>query len=341
MLRIYAGDEKFARTVEPAWPRMASVGLVGGERWLGAWQQALYGARGFYRTPEGPRGHFTTATHGSLGAVLAEALALLAHDRGLTRVVDVGAGRGELLRHLRAVAPTLQLTGVDVVARPGDLPDDIAWWGSPGGPDLPAELDGLTDVLVVAHEWLDVVPCAVAEVDPHGVLRHRVVDPGTGAEDWGDAVDDPDLSWAEHHWPADRPGERVEIGLARDVAWDNLLGRVRSGLALAVDYGHRAGQRPAQGTLTAYRQGQQVAPVPDGTCDLTAHVAMDSLDHDHLVDQRTALRALGVDGASPPHALAASDPTAYLRALERSSAAAALTRVGGFGDFLWALKRVG
>jgi hypothetical protein len=113
------------------------------------------------------------------------------------------------------------------------------------------------------------------------------------------------------------------------------------GLAGAVDYGHTAGARPAGGTLTAYREGRRVAPVPDGSCDLTAHVAMDTLDHDELLDQRTALRRLGVDGSTPPHDLALRDPGAYLQALVRSSAAAALTAPGGFGDFLWALRRVG
>ena len=63
--------------------------------------------------------------------------------------------------------------------------------------------------------------------------------------------------------------------------------------ALAVDYGHVAADRPGGGTLTGYADGGQVAPVPDGSCDLTAHVAMDSLSHDELHTQRDALRALG------------------------------------------------
>jgi hypothetical protein len=68
---------------------------------------------------------------------------------------------------------------------------------------------------------------------------------------------------------------------------------------------------------------------------------MDTLDHDELVDQRTALRGLGVDGRAPSLDLATSDPQRYLRGLADSSAAAALTAPGGFGDFLWAVKRVG
>ena len=118
------------------------------------------------------------------------------------------------------------------------------------------------------------------------------------------------------------------------------MSRLRSGLALAVDYGHRREARPAGGTLTGYRDGRQVPPVPDGSCDITAHVAMDSLVHDDLVDQRTALRRLGVSGATPPYELATGDPAAYLAALARSSAAAALTARGGLGDFWWASRTV-
>ena len=314
---------------------MAGVG------WQDAWQDALYGSQGFYRDERGPRGHFTTATHGTPGAVLAGALALLAREQGLTHVVDVGAGRGELLEHLHAADPGLRLTGVDVVARPATLPTPVEWVASPGGRTLPAGLRQLSGALVLAHEWLDVVPCTVAEVDAAGVLRSVEVDRTTGSESLGAPVDGTALAWAQAHWPTESPGDRVEVGLSRDQAWTALLGRVHSGLAVAVDYGHRGGARPLAGTLTAYREGRQVTPVPDGTCDLTAHVAMDTLDHDELLDQRTALRGLGVDGATPPFSLAAQDPQAYLGALERSSASATLTAPGGFGDFLWAVKRVG
>jgi hypothetical protein len=83
-----------------------------------------------------------------------------------------------------------------------------------------------------------------------------------------------------------------------------------------------------------------VPPVPDGSCDITAHVAVDSLVHDDLLDQRTALRRLGVSGATPPYELATGDPAAYLAALATSSAAAALTARGGLGDFWWASRTV-
>lgn len=308
--------------------------------WEQAWHEALYGAHGFYRSTQGPVAHFATATHGPTGVLLAEALVHLAGQHGLTHVVDVGAGRGELLVRLHDADPSLRLTGVDVVGRPPELPDQVEWLVSPGGADLPDGLDRLTSALVVAHEWLDVVPCPVAEVDADGVLRERCVD-RTGSESWGSPLTGDALAWSDAHWPARDPGQRVEIGLTRDLAWAGLLRRIDSGLAVAVDYGHRRGERPPGGTLTAYRSGRQVEPVPDGTCDLTAHVAMDSLDHTELLDQRTVLRGLGITGTPPPHDLARSDPAAYLRALERAGTAAALTAPGGFGGFLWAFRLVG
>ena len=314
---------------------------MGGIGWREAWYGALYGPHGFYRSPSGPAGHFTTATHGPLGPVLAGALLQLAQDEGCSHIVDVGCGRGELLAQVRRLDRDVALTGVDVVDRPRHLPPGIHWLSSPGGESLPDGLDRLDGALVVAHEWLDVVPCPIAEVDDDGLLREVYVDPQTGEESHGAEIGGEERVWAARHWAATEPGQRVEIGLTRDRAWAGLLRRMRGGVAVAVDYGHRGGERPSGGTLTAYREGVVVAPVPDGTCDLTAHVAMDSLDHDELLDQRTALRSLGVQAATPPRQLAADDPAAYLRALSHASAASSLTARGGFGDFWWAIKRVG
>lgn len=311
--------------------------------WRDAWQTALYGRDGFYRGAAGPAGHFTTSTHGPLGAPFADALATLADREGARHVVDLGAGRGELLTALRAARPALRLTGIDVVERPGSLPKDVGWLVSPGGAALPDALTGLDDVLVVAHEWLDVVPCTVAEVDAEGAPRTVLVDPATGEESLGGPLDATDLAWCAEHWPTDGlpAGARVEVGLTRDGAWLDLLSRIRSGAALGVDYGHTRDRRPLGGTLVGHRSGALLPPVPDGSCDVTAHVALDSLVHDELTTQRAALRGLGLRAEQPPHALATSDPAAYLAALARASAVAALTDPGGLGDFHWVLRRCG
>jgi SAM-dependent MidA family methyltransferase len=115
------------------------------------------------------------------------------------------------------------------------------------------------------------------------------------------------------------------------------------GLAVAVDYAHVAEARPPFGTLTGFREGRETAPVPDGSCDITAHVALDAcaLPGGRVMTQRAALRALGVSGARPPLTLASTDPTAYLRALASAGAAAELTAPGGLGDFGWLLQPVG
>jgi len=309
--------------------------------WRRAWQQALYGPGGFYRGASGPAGHFSTAAQGLPGRVLAEALWGWADRLGCEGIIDLGAGRGELLRHLGDARPGHPLAGVDVVERPEGLTASTRWLVSPGGQGLPDELSGVTGTLVVAHEWLDVVPCTLAEVDGSGVPRELLVDPQTGACVRGGRLRGDELRWCERFWPSSRPGDRVEVGLARDLAWTGLLDRMESGAALAVDYGHRVGDRPRDGTFAAYRSGVRVRPTPDGSCDLTAHVAVDSLRHIEILTQRDALRQVGVTGRTPEHGRSRVDPPGYLRDLARASAEATLVAPGGFGDFLWVVARVG
>jgi SAM-dependent MidA family methyltransferase len=312
--------------------------------WQQAWDRALYGRNGFYRQAAGPAGHFSTATQGvpQIGEQLARALLTLMDREGLDAFVDMGCGRGELLEQVHRLGPQIQCTGVDIVARP-QLSRAIGWFQSPGGDQLPDELEGLTRTLVFANEWLDVVPCPIAELNQDGDLCEVLVNTSTGDERLGDPLSGTNRQWCDQFWPLDglQAGDRVEIGRTRDIAWDNLVSRVGSGLAIAVDYGHTVGSRPAPGTLTGFRQGRQVRPVPDGSCDLTAHVSMDSLAHDDLLDQRGALRRLGVSGQIPAHDLAVSNPAAYLRGLSAASAAAALIARGGLGDFLWAFRHTG
>ncbi|MET7373098.1 SAM-dependent methyltransferase [Micromonospora arida] len=143
---------------------------------------------------------------------------------------------------------------------------------------------------------------------------------------------------------------RAEIGRARDEAWANAVQKIERGLAVAVDYGHLRDDRPVDGTLTGYRGGRQVPPVPDGSSDVTAHVAMDSVASAgaavarcaySLVLQREALRALGADGGRPPLSLAGTDPVGYVRALAAASAVAELTDPAGLGGHWWLRQPVG
>ena len=278
--------------------------------WSEAWERALYGPGGFF-LHERPLAHFRTSVAVPL---FAEAVRVLAGrvDDALGRpdpfdVVDVGAGRGELLAALPDVPGRWRLTGVELA--PADVP--FRWLR-----EAPQ-----TTGLLLANEWLDAVPLDVVQ-DGRLVL----VD-DDGGEVLGDHVSDP---WLEAWWPS---GSRREVGRSRDQAWAAAVRQVRRGLAVAVDYGHdTATRRP---TLTGYRDGRQVAPVPDGGCDLTAHVALDACaaaTGARLLTQRDALRDLGLSAALPDPLTAAG--------LQRASQARTLLDPQGLGGFGWLVQEV-
>ncbi|MEU2424790.1 SAM-dependent methyltransferase [Streptomyces sp. NPDC007851] len=319
--------------------------------WRTATEAALYGPGGFYRRPEGPAGHFRTSVHAS--RLFAEAVAelLCRVDEALGRpeeldFVDMGAGRGELVTGVLAALPAevaarTRAYAVEIADRPARLPDRVTWLT-----ELPRTLTGL----LFANEWLDNVPVDVAEVDPAGVARLVLVR-RDGTELLGEPVSGADAEWLTRWWPLGaEPGLRAEIGLPRDRAWASAVTSLQRGLAVAVDYAHTVDARPPFGTLTGFRKGRGTAPVPDGACDITAHVALDAcaaldpalrLPEALLCTQRDALRALGVVGARPPLTLASTHPAAYVRALAVSGEAAELTAPGGLGDFGWLVQPVG
>lgn len=313
-------------------------------------ERALYGLDGFYRRGEIPAAHFRTSVHASgryaaaFGRLLAEVDAALGHPPQVD-LVDVGAGCGGLLVQIMDSVPPeladrLVPTAVEMAPRPSDLPDQVVWRGTP-----PDEISGL----VIANEWLDNVPLNVVELTPHGP-RLVLVDPVTGTERTGPAPEPADCEWLTRWWPLHEPGDRAEVGRPRCLAWGSVLARLRSGLAIAVDYEHTRARRPAHGTLTGYRDGHVVPPVPDGSCDVTAHVALDACAASGeksgatttlLTTQRAALRALGLTGARPPIGLARQDPRAYVSALCAAGEDAELIDPGGLGGFGWLVQAVG
>jgi hypothetical protein len=356
------------------------------QSWAPAWQAALYGPDGFYRRASAAD-HFRTSVHvgGPFGAAVGE----LAERCGASRVVDLGAGRGELLESLRHSHPGLCLTAVDVVERPPGLHPSVTWLTSPGGAALPADLSRwLPGALVVAHEWLDDIPAAVVGLDPAGRWRHLEVNPTTGVERPADLATGADLAWLARWWPVpsgESSGHRAEVGSTRDAAWAGLVTAASEAAGtspgtrpdsprgpvgvtlLAIDYGHTVADRPPGGSLVGYRQGRARPPVPDGSSDVTAHVALDSVaaagraagaTDSVLTTQRTALRALGVRGR-PPAPIGAdpsrarpngsdpsgdpvtSDPMAYLAALAAAGQAAELLDPGGLGGLHWLVQGVG
>ena len=258
--------------------------------WSRAWRQA---ARDFWSDAQ-PGDHFRTAA----GPLLADRIAdlvdevdeRLGHPEDFV-VIDMGCGDAELLALVRERCPHLadraRWIGVDV--RPVT---------QAGVESVVTEVPALLDIapvrgVVMAHEWLDEIPCDVVERDGDGVDRLVLVD-ADGRELLGPSLADDSAcadvgvdasamkSWIERWWPLSEPGDRAEIGLARDDAWRWMCGLVTSGAALATDYGHVGTDRRDRhrgGTLAGYRAGALVRPSPDGMVNLTAHVALDACAH--------------------------------------------------------------
>jgi len=282
-------------------------------------QAALYGPGGFYARGEPPAGHFHTAVHVSpsyAGAVL-ELLRQV--DAALGRperidLVDIGAGRAELLQQVlaaatagpgqasRRLAGRIAACAVELAPRPAGLDPRIRWQPVP-----PAGITGL----VMASEWLDNIPLNVVELTPAGPAVVQV-DPATGAERALGPPAPEDLAWIRAWWPLRACGERAEVGSTRCAAWAGVI--------------------------------------RDGTRDITAHVALDACAATGtaagaaravLITQRAALRELGLDARRPPLALAARDPAGYARALCEASQDAELMDAAGLGGFGWLIQAVG
>lgn len=312
-------------------------------------ERALYGDGGFYRR-ERPSDHFRTSVAAAPLFARAVAEMVVRVDQALGSpehldVVDVGAGDGGLLHGVLQAVPDevrrrLRATAVEIRSVPAELDPDINWTAV-----MPEKVIGV----VVANEYLDNVACDVVQRSA-GQLRQLMVN-STGDEELGEPVTPAEQQWLQHWWPGLEDGDRAELGLSRDVAWARIVQRLARGVAVAVDYGHtrpeRASGRFAPGTLTGYRNGYQVTAVPDGTSDITAHVAIDSCatagsaagaEHTALMRQRDALLALGLSAQPPPLSLAHSAPRRYVIELSQSSAVAELTDPSAMGAFWWLLQ---
>ncbi|NUS73054.1 MAG: hypothetical protein HOQ05_06560 [Corynebacteriales bacterium] len=308
-------------------------------RWKYAMERALYGPSGFYRHPDGPAAHFRTSVHATPLFATALLRLLTRVDKALGHpptidVVDVGAGRGELLAQLSQQAPAelgqrCVFTAVEVAARPTTLASHIQWRAH-----IP-EFRGL----LIANEWLDNVPLDIAIIDAPGSARYVLVDEA-GTEHPGPAIGPEDAAWLSRWAPTD--AARVELGTTRAKAWQDTISQLRAGVAVAIDY-----RASGAATLTGFSQGREVAPIPDGSCDITAHVHVESVAAAGIeagaltsveLSQRAALMDLGITAARPRLDLAAREPLIYMRALAEAGQAAEILDPDGLGAFAWLIQ---
>ena len=211
-------------------------------------------------------------------------------------VIDIGSGSGRLLEQLAPFVPEdITWMGVDIRERPPELDPRIGWHRTEidGSTRDITGFDGQVCGVVIAHEFLDDVPCTVVELDADLIPRLVLVDEATGIEVIGPPLrdvaarrllghtTDEHCEWLDVWWPPTRPMARREIGVERERIWSRLTGIVASGFAVAIDYAHRLDERSAglwdAGTLRGFAHGRPSSAIPDGSVNITAHVALDAL----------------------------------------------------------------
>lgn len=292
--------------------------------WASAWKTANVC---FYDQHSAER-QFRTSIES--GTEIARALGriITSHDAELEQedflVIDIGSGSGRLLEQLASLVPEhITLMGLDIRERPPGLDPRILW--RQGQIDDSTEdfsgFDGHMVGVVIAHEFLDDIPCTVVELDEDLVPHLILVDPVDGAEYTGPPLDDPaarcllgqatdeQSAWLDSWWPPTRPMARREIGVDRARLWARLSRIVASGYAVAIDYAHGRTERSAgvwdAGTLRGFSAGRPRSAIPDGSVNITAHVALDALASRSAILRTQSEVLEGTSLRSWPHGLGA------------------------------------
>ncbi|MCH9677774.1 MAG: SAM-dependent methyltransferase [Actinomycetia bacterium] len=244
--------------------------------WLNAWESAAFGPDSFYgefgKGGSNPYNHFDTAVKSDpdLAAKLFPYLQEACVKSGSPSnflILDAGGSDGSLINELKTLISQNKLNWKTQIfdVSSGDVRK------------IPIrEQFGV----VIAHELLDDIPLSVVEYDEDMTARTVLVDPDTGHEILGEPISQAESEWLHNWWPQTVAHARREIGITRDHAWSKLTQVFQTGRAIAVDYSNSREQRSLgtfdAGTLTGFQRGKSVRPIPNGTVNITAHVALDS-----------------------------------------------------------------
>ena len=243
-------------------------------------QTALYHPElGYYRRrrdPFGIHGDFVTAAQ--MQPEFGDLIGYLIQHRmpgrppSAIRVVDLGAGRGEM-------APALARFAYRAVEVGDALP--------------PADI-------VFANEFFDALPVRAGVMlgtKPHELL----VAAGDGGFAWvnGPVLDAEASQYLVRYWLPREPGQRFEIA-EQSRGWvARIADAIEDGWLIAIDYGHTRAEtvRFPDGSLISYQRHAAFDDVlqSPGERDITAHVSFDALRQD-AVDagfDNIELRTLG------------------------------------------------
>lgn len=258
--------------------------------WIDGWEEAAFGPDGFY-LDQRPYDHFATSvSQGRLASLLLPYLLSTLNQLDSVTLVDVGAGDGDLGAQLHDLLDAnlrsrVHFLALDVRPRPIHLHEAIQWLQGDARETIKQVPVG--NMLLIAHEFLDDLPCDVVEVDEAGFVHLGMTDDETQHLTLGPLLCAPEheqqLQWLARWWPTQRPLMRAEVGSRRDEFWNVATGLITSGYAIAIDYAHVKADRERGlwdgGTLTGYLNAITVTPVTDRSVNLTAHVALDAVAH--------------------------------------------------------------
>ncbi|MBI3666835.1 MAG: SAM-dependent methyltransferase [Acidobacteria bacterium] len=227
---------------------------------------------GYYSRPRDPFGvHGDYYTNSQVQPVFGRLIAqqILAWEVELGSppeftVVELGAGRGETAREVRALLPHIRY--IEVEKRSGALPEQMVG-------------------VVFSNEFFDALPVEVVEFRPSRLMERRV------------GLKKDKLAWVERapcstriedyarrFIPRPAPGQVIEVNLEALDWLERIARSLVRGLVLTIDYGYTAGEiaggrRFSDGSLMSYSRhtaSEDVLRDP-GERDITAHVNFTAL----------------------------------------------------------------
>ncbi len=127
--------------------------------------------------PEHTRRHFSTSVNAN--PLFAEVILALLRREGLTKSSTSERAPASCSPHsISSTRPWSSTASISPTGRPLSIPR------SAGPRRCPTGSSGL----LIANEWLDNIPCDVVELDASGTVRLVMVDPATGIESLGTAL---------------------------------------------------------------------------------------------------------------------------------------------------------
>jgi SAM-dependent MidA family methyltransferase len=248
---------------------------------------ALYHERGGYyrrgRDPFGTGGDYFTNSQLQpvFGRLMAQQIGLWREQLGRPEdfsVVELGAGRGEILAELRERLKDVACRAIEYGAR---------------------EPLGSINGVILSNELFDALPVHSVRKSGGALVEQYVVAGAEGFRFVDGPLSDPRLeSYVGRYAPALAEGQSIEVNLAAVEQIERMAAALQRGYVLTIDYGYTSeeiagARRFPCGSLMSYRghQASEDVLADPGRRDITAHVNFTALERR---GEELGLKALGL-----------------------------------------------